>query len=203
ARGEAVARMKADGNEYDERMELLEEVTWPRPLEELLAPAYEPYRETHPWLSEFALSPKSVVRDMVEHAMTFSDLIGRYGLSRSEGTVLRYLADAYRALRQTVPVEIRSEELDDIIEWLGELIRQVDSSLLDEWEELVDPDSPTQEAAEKAFHGETSRSITANPRAFRVMLRNAMFHLIQLIARRDWDAMAALDFDPTADDWAD
>jgi len=108
ARGEAVARMKADGIEYDERMELLEEVTWPRPLEELLAPAYETYRESHPWLSEFALSPKSVVRDMVENAMTFSDLVGRYGLSRSEGTVLRYLADAYRALRPTVPVEIRN-----------------------------------------------------------------------------------------------
>ncbi len=203
ARGEAVAQMKADGLEYEERMELLEEVTWPKPLEGLLAPAYETYRQTHPWLSEFALSPKSVVRDMVESAMTFSDLIGRYGLSRSEGTVLRYLADAYRALRQTVPVEIRSEELDDIIEWLGELIRQVDSSLLDEWEELVDPDSPTQEVAEKAFHGETARSITANPRAFRVMLRNAMFHLVQLIAREDWDAMAELDFDPTADEWAE
>ncbi|WP_182347617.1 DEAD/DEAH box helicase [Tomitella gaofuii] len=203
ARGEAVAEMKAEGIEYEERMELLEEVTWPKPLEELLAPAYETYRESHPWLSEFALSPKSVVRDMIENAMTFSDLISRYGLSRSEGTVLRYLADAYRALRQTVPVEIRSDELDDIIEWLGELIRQVDSSLLDEWEELVDPSAPSQEAAEKAFHGETTRSITANSRAFRIMLRNAMFHLVQTIARRDWTALEQWEFDPTADEWAE
>ncbi|GAA4815740.1 DEAD/DEAH box helicase [Tomitella cavernea] len=203
ARGEAVAEMKAEGIEYEERMELLEEVTWPKPLEELLAPAYATYRETHPWLSEFALSPKSVVRDMIENAMTFSDLISRYGLSRSEGTVLRYLADAYRALRQTVPVEMRSDELDDIIEWLGELIRQVDSSLLDEWEELVDPSAPSQEAAEKAFHGETTRSITANPRAFRIMLRNAMFHLVHTIARRDWAALEQWEFDPTADEWAE
>ncbi len=202
ARGEAVAQMKAEGIEYEERMELLEEVTWPKPLEELLAPAYETYRETHPWLSEFGLSPKSVVRDMIENAMTFSDLIGRYGLSRSEGTVLRYLADAYRALRQTVPVEMRSDELDDIVEWLGELIRQVDSSLLDEWEQLVDPSAATQEAAEKAFHGELTRSITANPRAFRVMLRNAMFRVVQLIARRRWIDLDELELDPTAEEWA-
>lgn len=140
ARGEAVAQMKADGIEYEERMELLEEVTWPKPLSDLLFPAFEMYRGGHPWITEFALSPKSVVRDMIERAMTFAELISHYGLTRSEGLVLRYLADAYRALRQTVPTEARTEELEDIIEWLGELIRQVDSSLLDEWESLTDPE---------------------------------------------------------------
>ncbi|HEY5857016.1 MAG TPA: DUF3516 domain-containing protein, partial [Aldersonia sp.] len=139
ARGEAIAEMKADGIEYDERMELLEEVTWPKPLADLLFPAFEMYRGGHPWVSEFALSPKSVVRDMIERAMTFAELISHYGLTRSEGLVLRYLADAYRALRQTVPTEARTEELEDIIDWLGEMIRQVDSSLLDEWESLTDP----------------------------------------------------------------
>ncbi len=139
ARGEAVSQMKADGIEYEERMELLEEVTWPKPLADLLFPAFEMYRGGHPWITEFALSPKSVVRDMVERAMTFAEMVSHYGLARSEGLVLRYLADAYRALRQTVPTEARTEELDDLIEWLGELIRQVDSSLLDEWESLTDP----------------------------------------------------------------
>ncbi len=137
ARGEAVAEMKADGIEYDERMELLEEVSWPKPLVELLEPAFETYRGGHPWVSEFPLSPKSVVRDMIERAMTFAELVSHYGLARSEGLVLRYLADAYRALRQTVPDAARTEELEDITEWLGELIRQVDSSLLDEWESLT------------------------------------------------------------------
>ena len=139
ARGEAVAQMKADGIEYDERMELLEEVTWPKPLADLLFPAFEIYLGGHPWLTEVALSPKSVVRDMIERAMTFAELISHYGLTRSEGLVLRYLADAYRALRQTVPPESRTEEVQDITEWLGELVRQVDSSLLDEWENLTDP----------------------------------------------------------------
>ena len=136
ARGEAVAQMKADGIEYEERMELLEEVTYPMPLADLLEAAYDIYRRGHPWVADHELAPKSVARDMYERAMSFTEYIGFYGLSRSEGLVLRYLADAYKALRQTVPEEARTEELSDLIEWLGELVRQVDSSLLDEWERL-------------------------------------------------------------------
>ncbi|MDG3011424.1 DUF3516 domain-containing protein [Rhodococcus sp. D2-41] len=200
ARGEAVGQMKADGIEYDERMELLEEVTWPKPLEELLVPAYETYRSGHPWVGEFAMSPKSVVRDMVEQSMTFSDLISRYGLTRSEGLVLRYLADAYRALRQTVPPEARDEELEDLTEWLGELIRQVDSSLLDEWEQLVNP-GDAQEDAQVAYGAESVRALSANPRALKVMVRNAMFKRVQLAARRRWAELAALDDGLDAQDW--
>ncbi|MCB0908858.1 MAG: DUF3516 domain-containing protein, partial [Nocardioidaceae bacterium] len=103
ARGEAVERMKADGIDYDERMLLLEDVTWPQPLAELLEATYAVYRQTHPWLPEDALGPKSVVREMWEQGMGFTDLVARYQLARSEGLVLRYLSDAYRTLRQTVP----------------------------------------------------------------------------------------------------
>src|SRR5690606_18965412 len=134
ARGEAVAQMKAEGLDYNERMELLEEITHPQPLADLLESAYETYRKGHPWVGEHELSPKSVARDMYERAMNFVEFIGYYGLARSEGLVLRYLADVYRALRHTVPDDAKNEELVDIIEWLGELVRQTDSSLLDEWE---------------------------------------------------------------------
>ena len=139
ARGEAVAAMKAEGIEYEERMELLEAVTYPMPLADLLEAAYEIYRRGHPWVADHELSPKSVARDMYERAMTFAEYVGFYGLARSEGLVLRYLADAYKALRQTVPEEARTEELADLIEWLGELVRQVDSSLIDEWETAAQP----------------------------------------------------------------
>ncbi len=197
ARGEAVSQMKADGIEYEERMELLEEVTWPKPLAELLVPAFEIYRGGHPWLSEFALSPKSVVRDMIERTMTFAELISHYGLSRSEGLVLRYLADAYRALRQTVPPEARTEEVQDITEWLGELVRQVDSSLLDEWENLTDP-GEEPEARPEAYGGDSPRAISANPRAFRIMVRNAIFKRVELAATRRWYLLDELDDGP---DW--
>ncbi|MGZ4519328.1 MAG: DEAD/DEAH box helicase [Mycobacteriaceae bacterium] len=196
ARGVAVSAMKAEGIEYEERMELLEEVTWPKPLgEELLFPAFETYRAGHPWVSEFALSPKSVVRDMVESSMTFTEFVSQYSLSRSEGLVLRYLADAYRALRQTLPESARTEELVDLTEWLGELIRGVDSSLLDEWEQLQNPgDVPSEQPLE-----EKVRSITANVRSFRVLVRNALFRRVELAARERWDALDELD--PEVD-WA-
>ncbi|WP_416382973.1 DEAD/DEAH box helicase [Nocardia flavorosea] len=198
ARGEAVAEMKAEGIDYDERMELLEEITWPKPLAELIEAAYETYRAGHPWLSEFAPSPKSVVRDMVERAMTFTELISYYELARSEGVVLRYLADAYRALRRTVPESARTEELDDLTEWLGELVRQVDSSLLDEWEQLTGAGAET-DAEQLAFGAETVRPITANERAFKVMVRNAMFRRVELAARRRWAELAELSPGP---DWS-
>ncbi|MEV4125221.1 DUF3516 domain-containing protein [Nocardia sp. NPDC049707] len=198
ARGQAINEMKADGIEYDERMELLEEVTWPKPLAELIEPAFETYRAGHPWMSEFAPSPKSVVRDMIERSMTFAELISHYELARSEGVVLRYLADAYRALRRTVPDAARTEDLDDMTEWLGELVRQVDSSLLDEWEQLTNPGAET-DADQVAFGAESVRPISANERAFKVMVRNAMFRRVELAALRRWETLAELGTGP---DWA-
>ena len=185
ARGEAVAQMKADGIEYEERMRLLEDITYPRPLAEPLEQALRRYREDHPWVSEDDLSPKSVVRDMYETGRSFTEFVSWYGLARSEGLVLRYLSDAYRALRQTVPERAKTDELDDIIEWLGETVRQIDSSLLDEWAALNDPESVARAAAAAAA-GEAPappRPITGNERAFRVMVRNAMFQRVQLAAQ--------------------
>ncbi|MGM7643363.1 DEAD/DEAH box helicase [Nocardia sp. JW2] len=199
ARGAAVAEMKAEGIEYEERMELLEEVTWPKPLAELIEPAFETYRAGHPWVSEFAPSPKSVVRDMIERAMTFAELISFYELTRSEGVVLRYLADAYRALRRTVPDAARTEELDDLTEWLGELIRQVDSSLLDEWEQLTNPGAEI-DTDQVAFGAEQVRPISANERAFRVIVRNAMFRRVELASRQRWYELDQLGTGP---DWAE
>ena len=192
ARGEAVAQMKADGIEYEERMELLEDVTYPQPLAEPLEHALRQYRETHPWVLETDLSPKSVVRDMYETGRTFTEFIAFYGVARSEGLVLRYLSDAYRALRQTVPERVKTDELDDLIEWLGETVRQIDSSLLDEWAALTDPEAVARAAAgEPAVPVE--RPITANERAFRVMVRNAMFQRVQLAARDRFEELARLD----------
>lgn len=178
ARGEAVAQMKADGIEYDERMELLEDITHPKPLEELLEAAYEMYRKGHPWVGEHELSPKSVARDMYERAMNFVEFVNHYGLARSEGLVLRYLADVYKALRHTVPDDAKTEELGDIIEWLGELVRQVDSSLLDEWERLRNPAAEDTSSAAPASAEEGPARITANKRAFRVQVRNALFRRV-------------------------
>ncbi|NEE61849.1 DUF3516 domain-containing protein, partial [Streptomyces sp. SID8455] len=85
ARGEAVGQMKADGVEYEERMERLQEVTYPKPLSELLWHAYDVYRTSHPWVNDHPVSPKSVIRDMFERAMTFTEFTSHYELARTEG----------------------------------------------------------------------------------------------------------------------
>jgi superfamily II RNA helicase len=202
ARGAAVEQMKRDGLGYEERIALLDDVTYPRPLADLLAGAYDIYRRGHPWVADHELSPKSVARDMFERAMNFTEYVAFYGLTRCEGMVLRYLADTYKALRQTVPDEAKTEELLDLIEWLGELVRQVDSSLLDEWERLRNPDDP---AAPAAPADEGPPPVTANQRAFRVLVRNAMFRRVELAALERYEELGDLDADAgwDADAWAD
>jgi superfamily II RNA helicase len=204
ARGEAVAQMKAEGIEYDERIELLDDVTYPKPLEELLGHTFELYVQSNPWAADGQLSPKSVVREMWERAFTFREFVSVYGLTRSEGAVLRYLSDAFKALRSGVPAAARTEELTDIVEWLGELVRQVDSSLLDEWEQLTNPDqqagAPIQEIRAVPAR---PRPLTGNERAFTAMVRNALFRRVELFARRRWHDLGQLDADSgwTSERW--
>ncbi|MBL3687602.1 DUF3516 domain-containing protein [Leucobacter zeae] len=207
ARGEAIGAMKAEGIEYEERMELLEQITHPQPLKELLEEAFHEYTKEVPWARDYALKPKSVVRDMIERAFGFRDLVSFYQLGRSEGGVLRYLSDAFRAIERTVPEQAKSPELEELIEWLGELVRQIDSSLIDEWEELANPSvDPEAHRAARALLGldgdgadgaialaPPTRSVLSNPRAFGVMLRNALFLRVQAAAFERLDQLAALD----------
>src|ERR1022692_116641 len=199
ARGEAVAEMKAEGVEYEARMEMLDSVSYDKPLAELLDAAYAIYQRGHPWVADYELAPKSVARDMYERAMTFTEYISWCGLARSEGLLLRYLADAYKALRQTVPDEAKTEELADLTEWLGEMVRQVDSSLLDEWERLVNPD-----AIEAGQLDDRPPAVTGNVRAFRVLVRNALFRRVELAALRRYAELGELDAETgwDADAWA-
>lgn len=183
ARGDAVAAMKADGVEYEERMERLEEVTWPKPLDALIREGYEVYSRSQPWALDFEPSPKAVVRDLWERAMGFADFVRYYGLARSEGVLLRYLADAARALRQTVPEPAKTEQLRELGDWLEELVEQIDQT----------------EAAEFGLgDGRSTRlvadSLLARP-AFTVMVRNAMWRRIDLAARQRDDELVTLDPD--------
>ncbi|MGV1089170.1 MAG: DUF3516 domain-containing protein, partial [Mycobacterium sp.] len=202
ARSEAVAQMKAEGIEYEERIELLDDVAYPKPLEELLRHIYEVYLQSNPWAADGQLSPKSVVREMWERAMTFREYVSVYGLVRSEGSVLRYLSDAFKALRSGVPAAARTEEVTDLVEWLGELVRQVDSSLLDEWEQLTSPDQPLDAPVSVPAR---PRPLTGNERAFTAMVRNALFRRVELFARRRWHDLGELDSGAgwTAERWED
>jgi superfamily II RNA helicase len=135
AKSQALAEMKADGWDYFDRMNALDQITYPKPLEEFLDAALAMYRRGHPWVDDSALTPKSIVREMREHAQTFAEFVSRHSLANAEGVLLRYLSDAYKALTKSAPTAAR-QRLVGITDWLGDIIRGVDSSLIEEWEEL-------------------------------------------------------------------
>ena len=199
-RTETLAALKAAGVEYDERIDALDKLEHPKPLRDWTYDRFDAYRAVHPWVADHNVRPKSVARDCFERAMTFGEYVAHYGLARSEGTLLRYLSDAYRGLVRSVPEDLKSDELLDLTEWLGELVRQVDSSLIDEWQALAAAaEAGTLDEAvadvgrELALEAATPPPppVTANERAFTVMVRNAAFRRLQLLARRDLAALAA------------
>ncbi|MEM1333370.1 MAG: DUF3516 domain-containing protein [Actinomycetota bacterium] len=177
-----LAQMKADGVEYEERMERLAEAEAPKPNKEWLYGTFNEFRSKHPWVGGDTVRPKSVVRELYERAMTFGEFVHAYGLKRSEGVVLRYLSDVYKGLVQNVPEEERTEALDDVVAWIGAVVRQVDSSLIDEWERLIDPDESEPDAPVRP---QVERTILDDERALRVMVRNTIFGWIESLARRE------------------
>ena len=188
ARDRALSEMKAEGIDYDERMERLQEVTYPKPLEDLLEPAFEQYCEKVPWARDFALSPKSVLRDMIETASDFKEYVSRYNVARSEGLFLRYLSEAYRALDRTVPLDKRDERLRDIISWLGLVVRTVDSSLVDEWAAAGEGTSEGLDAAPPA-----ADEVVRDRRGLTLLVRNALFARVRLAAHEAIDELGKLD----------
>lgn len=211
ARSELIGNLKADGVDYNERMALADEVTWPMPLAQLLEPALETYAQSNPWVRSHTLSPKSIVREMIETASTFTEFVSRYGLQRSEGVLLRYLTDTYRALRQIVPISARDEEVDAIMAWLNTLVRSIDSSLLDEWEALADghlsaselgmigAESDERNTADEQADGQEVAfgadadghlTFTRNKHALRTAIRNELFTIVQRLERDDLETLS-------------
>ena len=192
-KGQKVAELKAAGVEYEERMAELDKIEHPKPNAEFLYGAFEAFAKDHPWVSREVLKPKSVAREMVESLQSFSGYIKEYELSRSEGTLLRYLSEVYKTLVQTIPELSRSEELDDIILHLGTLVRGVDSSLLDEWERLRDRGYQPRPVAQTDEETEAPRQdITSDARRFTALIRNLMFGILRAIEYGDYETIPDL-----------
>ncbi len=182
-KSELMAEMKMQGIEYEERMERLNEVMPPQPNKEWIYQSFDAFRSKHPWVGQNNVKPKSIVRDMFEQAMTFNEFVNHYGLKRSEGVVLRYLSDVYKGLVQNIPVDAKTDEIQDMAAWLGTVVRQVDSSLIDEWERLLNPSEETLvEMVRPSLSNEAS--VTDDPRGFRVMVRNQVFEWLKRLAEK-------------------
>ncbi len=184
AKATLVAQMKAEGVQYEERMTRLEGITWPKPLDELIEACFHEYKGHHPWVAEYP-SPKSILREMLEGGDTFATFVRRYRLERSEGLVLRYLTDAWRTLDRSLPDDVYTGDLEDVVEWLGSLIRATDATLLDEWNKLAGQPVHDHLALDAPM---ATREWP--PAAWRTAMRTAAFGWVEMLAHRAHGALA-------------
>lgn len=209
AKGEELNRLKADGVPYEERMEKLEGIEHPKPLREFLYDTFNAFAAAHPWIGQENVRPKSIVREMHERFLSFSDYVRDYGLERAEGLLLRHLMQVWKVLAQTVPQSAKTEPVLELETHLEELVRGIDSSLIDEWERLQAgdlaatpaPETAGTDAGGKKF-GSGPRELTRDPAALRRAARVAIHLVLQDAAARDWEACAARVSPPDASDEA-
>ncbi len=188
ARGELVARLKAEGVDYEDRLRQLDQVTWPRPSADFLHASYQVFAEHHPWLGEHDVRPKSIAREMVERYLDFAAYVRELGIARSEGVLLRYLSDVHNTLARNVPESAKTPEVYDVLAYLRTLVARVDSSLLEAWERLLAPGEPEREAAPAPLGVPAPRpfDLAEHPKALHARIRAELHALLRALAARDW-----------------
>ena len=182
-KGAKVQELKAQGMEYDQRMEELDKLEYPKPNRDFIYGTFNAFALKHPWVGQENIRPKSIARDMFERYASFHDYINEYSLQRSEGVLLRYLSQVYKALSQSVPESYRTEEIDDILELLRTMLRQVDSSLLDEWQNLQHPLEPKSLATGEPIK---AARVGEDPRATVLRIRAELHRVIKLLSLRQY-----------------
>ncbi|NUO53670.1 MAG: DUF3516 domain-containing protein [Polyangiaceae bacterium] len=189
-KGDKIAELKAAGVEYEDRMKELEKVDYPKPNAELVYQTFETFVTYHPWAGLENIRPKSIAREMVEHAASFDEYIREYDLVRLEGVFLRYLSDVVKTLEQTVPEDHKTDELDEIIAFLRQEVRSTDSSLLDEWEDRAYGQARARRRDEAPV---LPPRLADDPKAVLVRVRRELHRLVKALSAKDWEgALAAV-----------
>ncbi len=199
-KNDAMTAMKAEGVEYAERIERLESLEYPKPCRDFVYMTFNQFAAAHPWVGQENIRPKSIVREMYENFRSFAEYICDYDLQRAEGVLLRHLSSVYKVLSQTVPSNLKTEALIEIEDWLAGVLRGTDSSLLDEWQRLKNPQwQPREEAIVEA------PDITRNKREFTALLRTEIFRFMRQLSFGQYaNALAGLvAVDHTAESLAD
>lgn len=190
-RGGKLEELRAAGVSYEERMEKLEEIEHPKPLREFLYDTFNAFAAAHPWIDRENVRPKSIAREMYERYLSFSEYVRAYGLERGEGLLLRHLSQVWKVLSQTVPESYKSESVVEMELYFRELIRGIDSSLLEEWERLRDPEFAASEPAADKPARPSTYDVTRDRAAFLRLVRNAVLGFLQDVSVRDWEAAAS------------
>ncbi len=191
AKDAAMAAMKADHVQYEERIERLEKINYPQPMRDEIYHVFDEWRDDHPWIGDRNIAPKGVVRDMWEQAMDFPTFIRHYGLKRSEGLLLRYLSDVFKTIGRSIPHDAKTDELDEIASWLGAVIRATDSSLLDEWTAMFTPGALADGSTPFDSVDEAPEvDVTTDRRGFTALVRTRVFRWVQYAATGQWQAWA-------------
>lgn len=193
-KSQKMAEMKLQGIEYDERIEELEKLEYPKPKRDFVYSTFNAFADRHPWVGQENIHPKSIAREMFESFRSFADYIRDYELQRAEGILLRHLSRVHKVLTQTVPDNAKNEAVREMELYLSTLIRQVDSSLLDEWEKMRDPAFVRTEAKELRPPGaeEADRDITRDTKAFTAAIRNRVFMFLRNLVNAEYDAALAV-----------
>ena len=204
-KGQKVAEMKAEGKDYDERMAELEKLEYPKPMRDFVYGSFNQFADRHPWVGEENIRPKSIAREMFEGFRSFSDYVQEYDLERAEGLLLRHLNGVYKVLRQTVPDGAKTDAIVEIEIYLRDMLRQVDSSLLEEWERMLDPSyvAPGASPEMRPPRPEEPPDVTRDTKAFTAAIRTRVFAFLRAWSTgRDDEALAV--FGPVeegAQDW--
>jgi hypothetical protein len=180
-----LAEMKAAGIEYDERMAKLDEIDYAKPESDFIYETFNQFVTAHPWVGNESIRPKSIAREMYETYSSFGDYVSTYGLQRAEGVLLRHLTGVYRFLEQTIPPMYKTETVADAIIYLEELLKVTDSSLIDEWELLRNPDRVLVDRA----MSERPRDITKDREGFLRLVRHEALRFVVLLAHRDYEGL--------------
>lgn len=197
-KGQAVAQMKLDGLDYEQRMAELEKLEHPKPNRDFIYATFNAFADKHPWVGQENIRPKSIAREMFESFRSFADYVRDYELQRSEGLLLRHLNSVYKVLAQTVPEAAKDDTLREMELYLGTMLRQVDSSLLEEWEKMRDPEYGARVAAEREAGagmelrppgaGAAAEDVTRDVKGFTGAIRQKVFRFLRSWSIRDFEA---------------
>jgi superfamily II RNA helicase len=194
-KGQAVAEMKAQGLDYDQRMEKLETLEHPKPLRDFVYSTFNAFADRHPWVGEENIRPKSIAREMFEGFRSFADYVREYDLERAEGLLLRHLNSTYKCLSQTVPDGVKTDTVREMELYLRDMLRGVDSSLLDEWEKMRDAGYRPAEGAGEELRppgAEEAPDVTRDTKAFTAAIRTRIFSFLRAWSIKDDEAALAI-----------